>query len=925
MTVQSEKNQQIAPGYFKYWGKARQYDDTGEPYHLLVFHCLDVAAVGIEFFRHHPTHTNRLASLLEIDSDDFLNWFKWFLAIHDLGKFSESFQNLRPDLLLDLQSKESQRAYPKRHDTLGYQLWLNSAHKGLVEQGWFNNSEASAWGRNSLDYPEDYWMMAVTGHHGLPPQADESASIIHDCFVPEDHQAALDFSTELAELFIGSQNGKTFPSLDAARMASWWLAGVSVMCDWVGSNRDYFPYQSRPVELDVYWEKALSNAQKAVSELGLTDSRTVAGLSLQQLFPPIRQPTPLQEYCSDAPLSGGPHLFILEDVTGSGKTEAAVMLAHRMLARGDAYGLYFALPTMATSSAMYQRLRDVYQRLYSPESKPSLVLAHGARELSSTFRQSIFTVTSSEEDAYGDTTTPAGAYCNAWIADNRKKALLAEIGVGTIDQALLGILPSRHQSLRLWGLLDKVLIVDEVHACDAYMHKLLCTLLQAQARAGGSVILLSATLPASQRHELLRTFQQGAGWDTTLSSENSERYPLATQLDSRGLITQQLETRDSVKRYVKVRLVDSAEVVINVIADAVADGKCVCWLRNTVADAREAYQQLMLLRPDWDIDLFHARFAMTDRQKVEQRVIENFGPKSNSAQRRGKILIATQVVEQSLDLDFDLMITDLAPVDLIIQRAGRLCRHRRDVQGNGVEANDQRGTPLLVLHGPLPLEDVAEDWFSHDFPGAAMIYDNHAQLWLTAKLLQSNGGFSMPEDARPLIEAVYGESADQSVPESLWENRRKAEGSAMGKRGIATMNALKLDSGYTGTGDNRWWEEDVTPTRLGEPSSQIYLARWDGRTMTPWAMDQDNAWSQSTVSIRKALITESELPPGLDQEAFKTFKEQLPGKGRWGVLVPLWEDNGQWLGEVQDEKGRRQPLRYDTKLGLLVGERECGK
>src|SRR5262249_9039299 len=154
-------------------------------------------------------------------------------------------------------------------------------------------------------------------------------------------------------------------------------------------------------------------------------------------------------------------LAIIEDVTGSGKSEAALIFAARLLSGGRADGLYFALPTMATANAMYDRLAASYRRLFADGSTPSLVLAHGKRRLHNGFADSILESEERQPQPYDE---DAVAACAMWIADDRRKAFLAHVGIGTVDQALLGVLPSRHQSLRLWGLSDRVLVIDEAHA-----------------------------------------------------------------------------------------------------------------------------------------------------------------------------------------------------------------------------------------------------------------------------------------------------------------------------------------------------------------------------------------------------------------------------------------------------------------------------
>ncbi len=894
--------------YFKYWGKARKEGEEGAPYHLLPYHCLDVAAVGQVLLARHHHLKARLLDLSGLDEGSFTKWVLFYLAIHDLGKFSESFQNLRPDLLARLQGRASNKAYSLRHDSLGHALWTNQARSWVL--GLQNGGR-----RSRVVQGLDYWALAVMGHHGLPPK---KVGNDFDFFSANDQEVALAFVQDVAELLLGDKGVLTKPSNLAGKKFSWWLSGFAVLCDWLGSNAEVFPFCGEAQPLSDYWPLAIERAEIAVAQAELLPATPAPLKSLQTLFSPyLKAATPLQALCSKLPLKQGAQLFILEDVTGAGKTEAATLLLHRLLASGAAEGVYFALPTMATANAMYGRMAKVYGQLYEGVLQPSLVLAHGARELSSFFRQSIINTPSTALENYGDETVPASAHCSAWLADNRKKALLAEVGVGTIDQSLLAVLPSRHQSLRMLGLLGKVLVVDEVHACDAYMNELLCAVLKVHASAGGHAILLSATLPTQQRQKLLNAFNEGAG-TTKKSVKKTEHdaYPLLTHAGSGQLDEVIVATRESVKREVAVEHLANSEAVLNKIVRALEQGRCVCWIRNTVDDARESYEQLQQRLPEGVVDLFHARYAMADRLAIEQRVLHHFGADSTPELRRGRVLVATQVVEQSLDLDFDLMITDLAPIDLIIQRAGRLCRHARDENGRRIEGKDRRGKPVLLIHGPDPDGDVGEGWFKDFFKRASGVYPNHGQLWLTAKLLLDQGGFQMPADARNLIEGVYGD--DVAYPDMLEASVWDAEGDNSAKRGLADLNALDLSAGYGGGFENGWWEEANTPTRLGEEMSTVYLTRWDGEQLIPWADNSDFPWPNSAVQIRRALIAD-EYNANISEAVLERARQRLPAKGKWGVLLAM-EEGGQneWLGKVIDERKRERVVRYSLVQGLSV-------
>ncbi|MEJ2612690.1 MAG: CRISPR-associated helicase Cas3' [Candidatus Thiodiazotropha sp.] len=662
------------PTYYHYWGKTA---NDGK-YHLLPYHCLDVAAVGTVLLHRNPGVGRRLAGILSIDETMLTTLAVFFLGLHDIGKFARHFQALQPELFRSLQDDSAELNYV-RHDALGALLWKLCLRHYCAAEGYLGVAVLSGR-RSAEDTSTDYWMHTVVGHHGRPVTHNEQEirAPLSDYFPATNQQAVQAFFDDWYALS-GVSSVSKMPSALLVKKASWWLAGLSVLCDWLGSNQDFFSMVADPMPLEEYWPHALEQAERAITQAGMLPSSTAPLQGLEELFgESFKNPTPLQAKCLELPLYSDPGIYLLEDVTGAGKTEAALILAHRLLVERGYSGLYFALPTMATANAMYDRMGKVYRRLYAEGATPSLVLAHGARRLNDGFRDAITHYPDSAAIGYGDNTDPAQAHCAAWLADSPKKSLLSEVGVGTVDQAVLGVLPARHQSLRLFGLLGKVLIIDEVHAYEAYLFRLLNALITFHAAAGGSVILLSATLPQNQRYKLLEAFCHGFGRQpTALQRTSNKDYPLLTHVSAQGQQELVLASRSEVCRKVNVKRIDEFEQAESLMVSVVEQGKCLCWIRNTVHDAREAYRELKLRHPEWDIDLFHARFALGDRLTIEERAVNRFGKKGGESERKGQILIATPVVEQSLDIDFDEMISDLAPVDLIIQRAGRLHRHCR--------------------------------------------------------------------------------------------------------------------------------------------------------------------------------------------------------------------------------------------------------
>lgn len=903
----------------EYWGKANPANLEEQKWHPLVSHSLDVAAVGSGYLRS-SSLLKSYCALLKCSEPAFLSWSAFWFSLHDLGKFSEAFQSQRPDLIRELQKREPNptKIYSERHDSLGYWLWSDYlvSEVNVLEKVGINNSRST---QRALSC----WVRAVTGHHGMPPKPDGN---VENFFCREDKVAAASFVAQMSDLLL-TDEAKSIPTKVAAvefqhlsEMLSWWFAGVTVLADWLGSNTDFFPYKDPPADIANYWEYAQGQASKALAKTGVLPTNTKTGRSLQDLFPRIQEASPLQRWATSVEIPATPQIFLLEDITGAGKTEAAMMLAYRLMEQGLAKGFFIGLPTMATANAMYSRVAKMYQQLF--DGDPNLVLAHGHKKLVEEFAATIFPFGTPEQDAAQSDET-ASARCSAWLADNSKRGLLASAGIGTIDQALLAILHSKHQSLRLLGLVNKVLIVDEVHACDAYMQGVLEVLLEFHARSGGSAILLSATLPSRMKQALLDAYAKGRN-QSAAPTLGSTDYPLATRWHGgqEHLLEKALDSRACVSRTVQVHYEsDEANVFLH-ISHALSQGRSVGWIRNTVSDAMAAYEHIAKTISAEKITLFHASFTVKDRLQKEDQVIAAFGEASGHQDRQGQVMIATQVAEQSLDVDFDVLITDLAPIDRILQRAGRLQRHVRDAEGNrllSTDSRDQRSPPCLWVYGPKWADEPPANWYGAVFKKAQYVYGHHGQLWLTANVLQA-GSFNMPSDARRLIEAVFSES--ENMPEALAKNAVKAEGQEMSEASLAQLNTLKIGGGYKRGEISDWWGEAKTPSRLGEETVEVMLAKWVDGNLHPWA---EGVWTYSMVKVAARQLANVDAPstPTL-AAAHSALHQTLPSQGKWCVLLPLTQRaDGVWVGQGlpagNKKTGKKPELQtwlYDTNFGL---------
>ncbi|EHM6376711.1 CRISPR-associated helicase Cas3' [Salmonella enterica] len=874
--------------YLRYWGKTNKSNkDISPPYHLLAYHCLDVAACGYYIIKNNIFDSRSILEKCGIIGTNAENWIIWFLASHDIGKFARGFQKYAEFPDSPLVPPVSGISALERHDSLGFYLW------GKLLEGWSAGSNEIIAGiepenRARFESALNSWMLISTGHHGIPPDTMKNRSSL--AFTDEDIVAATHYLEALSELFPFTlpQEWKTKAGRKCLKQHSWFFAGLVTLADWMGSDETQFPMLSEPMSLKEYWPLACEKAQQAILRMPPLSQHSHYQ-DHRALFPFIQTLTPLQQRASELDISApGAQLVVLEDVTGAGKTEAALILTHRLMSANKGHGLYVGLPTMATANAMYQRLASAYHALFTDESRPSLILAHGGREMSDSFRQSIWQPTENIAEDYARDDGNATTECHTWFADSRKKALLAEVGVGTLDQLLMAVMPFRHQSLRLLGMRDKILLLDEVHAYDGYMVKLLEGLLRFHAAQGGSAIILSATLPAALREKLLNAFSDGAGFMSAGSSDNAG-YPWLSHLTSSGLLEQPLATRPEVQRTVAVNWIQQRQEALDIIYRVVSAGQCVCWIRNTVDDALDTYQQLLHegIVPEQDLLLFHSRFAFIDRIAIENKTLNWFGNNAPVSERRGKVLIATQVVEQSLDLDFDWMITDLAPIDLLIQRAGRLQRHIRDAHGQRKSTlPDERQPPVLHILSPHWQEQAEEGWLGQELKGTGFVYADHACLWRTQALLRQYGEIRMPDNARTLVDGVYEQKI--TAPEGLQTLSDIAFGKVLSQRSVAAQNLLRHDLGYDREASDFLWDKDREfSTRLGEESVDIYLAWQDEEgELHPVVAQGDFCWEMSRLSVRLSWWRKQSgefLLPG--EEALERFRKKQHRPTAQVVLV----------------------------------------
>ncbi|MFI0350951.1 CRISPR-associated helicase Cas3' [Actinomadura sp. 9N407] len=845
----------LSPAARHAWAKHDRDTDDWLP---LWRHMADSGAVaGLLWDQWLPAQVRHVISAaLPEGADDARRLVVWSATTHDIGKATPAFacqvesladgmraQNLEMPLHSQLHDR---RLAP--HGLAGMLL----LHEWLMDQ--YDWSKRSAW----------QWAVVAGGHHGVPPTMSDIQALAA--------RPRLLRSTGSAEVWSGVQ----WELLDACaevcdvaeRLPEWRevklsqpaqavLTGVVIVADWIASNADLFPYsldardQSDRDRVEAAWRGlALPPPWQA-----LDPGSDAANLFASRFELPVgAQVRPLQERAVRAASDMAPGLMIIEGPMGEGKTEAGLAVAEIFASRSGAGGVFVALPTMATSNAMFSRVLSWLDCL--PDERPdagarSVQLAHSKAALNEDFRaltwadhHSVRGVQPDEEASEG---AAAELVAHQWLR-GRKKGMLASFGVGTIDQVLFMGLKSRHLALRHLALAGKVVVIDEVHAYDAYMSSYLDLVLSWLGVYGVPVVVLSATLPAGRRRELVEAYTAVEGAEAV---ETATGYPLITVAGRDGTRAVHEVAASGRRTDVQVEpLDDDLEVLADRLVHELTGGGCVLVVRNTVARVLETAAVLRGRLGQDNVTVAHARFLDLDRMRKDSDLVNDFGPPGDGRARPGgpHVVVASQVAEQSLDIDFDLLVSDLCPVDLLLQRMGRLHRHQR---GPGQSDRPERLRQARCLV-------VGADWSTappEAVKGSQRVYGPHALLRSAAVLWPYLTGTAptgrtvrLPEDISPLVQRAYGtapagpESWRQEMDAAhdrhlvhIAKQRTKAEGfqlAAAGRDGTALIGWIDAGAG----------EADDTPAgraqvRDGVESLEVLVVQRlaDGTVRTvPW-------------------------------------------------------------------------------------------
>ncbi|WP_269440603.1 CRISPR-associated helicase Cas3' [Micromonospora tarapacensis] len=731
------------------WGKSK---GLSTPYPLL-WHLIDTAAVaGVLWDRYLAPNQRRIVvEGLATDAGHARSLVMFWAGLHDVGKATPGFQQQNERAFAGLRRDGSYEGCvgdgSLRHDTAG-QLALPDLLGAL---GY------SQLGRRVSGRVAYRVAQIVGGHHGRFQQTSGP----HGGRLQLGEGRWGEQRSALVRVVHGAVGSPQPPAaVDAA--ASVLITGLVILADWLASQEHFLVQQMSlsgvPTSMTVASGAArlaalAGPAATLLDEAGL-GAPSYRAFGFEDLFP--HRPNALQLSIIDEllPVVEGPGLLVVTAATGDGKTEAALVAARRLAEVCGASGFFFALPTMATSDEMYRRVRDFAVRL--ADGPAAVTLLHSMSWLNAEYgARAVAEVGESgavvSDDPGRDVVAPE------WLR-GRKRGLLAPMAVGTVDQALLAVLTTKHNALRLLGLSGKVFILDEAHAYDEYMTALLRRLMSWLGRYGCPVVLLSATLPSSQAAALMRAYEEGAGavlarmsvpypgWTfvpatkghaVTISPAARERVAagrtMTFQLDVRpvrhltGVVTEPIDRRAVLKQ---------------VLAPVAQGGGCAAVVCNTVNDAQQTYRLIRSWAPTGvDVLLLHSRFPARRREEITKGITGRLGRDGDRSVP--VIVVATQVIEQSLDLDFDLLVTDLAPMAQLLQRAGRCQRHRRN---RPLWAEQPR---VVVLDPRDPSGD------EHVRP--VVWGDVYARYLLRATHLRLAGidSIAVPQSVQEHVEAVY--------------------------------------------------------------------------------------------------------------------------------------------------------------------------
>jgi CRISPR-associated endonuclease/helicase Cas3 len=940
------------------WGKS-DYGE-GERWLPLFVHMLDAAGIaGCLWDQWVPEGTRGIvAEALGGDAGLARRTFVFLAGIHDIGKATPYFQFHNPT-----HDPDAIPSWKPTSAGLSAEIVIGAAKPP-------SHSVASDVVLRSLlsgtfDEFEYVSLGAIVGnHHGVPPTSEKtlrSSEIFESVFglCAEDWKSVQEELLQMLEDHsgLGGESLSAFADLVLPAQVESVLSGLVILSDWISSNQDLFPLldfvpedeESRAIQggrIDAGWfgerlEEGWRHAglPPCWQEDGIPELGSDAVFRQRFHLPDSYGARPVQEAAARiASDCANPGIVLIEAPTGEGKTEAALEAAEILAVREGRGGVVVALPTMATTDAMFGRVRSWLDTL--PQSSrlnsKSTYLAHGKARLNEEFqglvheaRDARYGIGMDEErEGPNDSGSKGDAIVSEWLM-GRKRGLLSNFVMCTIDQVLMSALQMKHVSLRQLSLANKVVIIDECHAYDAYMLEYLKRTLEWLGSWNSPVILLSATLPPDMKEELLGAYLQGKSWSHGRHSElgadaaSIDGYPIITYSDGLELkATKVRQASESVRS--DFRLIgDSDQELLELLSNLLEDGGCAGVICDTVRRAQESYEVLVEGFGRENVCLIHSRFLDVDRMEKENVLRRELGPgatRANGGRPALRIVVGTQVLEQSLDIDFDVLVSDIAPIDLLIQRLGRSHRH----------AVHDAGRPKRLSSSVCYLRGI-EDWKD----GVPAFSKGINRIYETASLLEalsilglteagSTAEVETPQDVPSLIRSAYKGIEEQRLPES-WagpyklacENRAKhvakkqSDAQSYLLRSVCVMDKKELSiEDWFSIGLKSDERHGSRAVRDSDEALEVIVLEDDGNglRLLPWVGSERDGIRlgaevplDSTPSYRLAcVISEStvRIPKGILRTVEDMEKAIEELEDACSSRLGAWEESGMLAGQL---------------------------
>ncbi|MFD4611913.1 CRISPR-associated helicase Cas3' [Streptomyces sp. NPDC058440] len=804
------------------WGKA----GGGSVPHPLICHALDTAVVAEALMDVllGPHCRDELEEAFGPLGDP-VGWVSVLSGLHDLGKLSPTFQGLREDVATQAMGAVAAADIRRLVRWRGREARTDCHHGLLTAVHWLRILRS--WGAVPAAARSIAW--ALGGHHGVIPMAAsvrQAREAVGDNGGPRWAAACDDLVRRVVRLWgLPDPTGLPWHEVRLSPQAVVGLAGLTSVSDWIASARSEKDYVGTDIDLVSYLRQARQDEVAKIERLAWRPWQPPRDTRFRSLFPEERDPHPVQE-AVEAVVGRmrGPGIVVVAAPTGEGKTKAALQAATTLVRRFGLRGFYVAMPSRVTSN---QTFDVVDQLLRGQEEAPPVRLLHSTageylrgRSVAVDAAEGLRPVgvdVDGQDDGDGDAAE--------WFA--HKRGLLAPLGVGTVDQALMAALRSSHVFVRLSGLSGKVVVFDEVHGYDVHMSTLMDRLLWWLGRLRVPVVLLSATLPAHRQHALVESWRAGASDETPCKESSSpahaSAYPRVTWADTQSEAVETVGVKASPLN--DGRVVQLVRVGFEARADWAVQqaclGRCVAVVHNVVRHAVDAYEQIIQrveqLPPEErpEVFLLHGQLLQAERARVEAQVRAKFGrldDQGTDERPLRAIVVGTQLLEEGLDADFDVMISALAPIDSLIQRMGRIQRHRR---------GGDRPDLLMALTG------IEEKPNKISFPPYTTHVYAEAVLLRTWALLRERSQLCCPQEVQHLVDLVYGPRDALACPEGWeeqWEKAAEQLGRSIARR-EERAQAVRLPQPRD---DVQLWELTAKATSASRTRQESYR-RDDGR------------------------------------------------------------------------------------------------